>query len=104
MANSNTLTKAASLVVAATALTAGGMVAPASASEIQDAYRAHTKQCLRLFFSDKPAHDIQCLPNNMPSPAALGGSSGNPPIVAAPVVAPPAPPVTPPITYTGLGS
>lgn len=102
-----------SAVLAAIAAMASSVALPVTASEIQDAYHAHFKQCLRLFFNDKPAHDVECLPNTMPDIPANSGSGGGsvqtrdgkpivvpvvtPPVVTPPVVTPPPPPpvVTP---------
>ena len=100
----------AAATAAAFAGLASASVMPASASAIQEAYYAHTRVCVSLLFNDKPAHTLQCLPNNSPStPAHDGGGGGNLPVVAppvvvaapvvvAPVVAPPvvAPPVVEP--------
>lgn len=70
-------------------------ITPALASAVQDAYHAHTRLCLKLFFADKPAHDIQCLPNmSTGSPAHAGGDGGSP--APVPVIVP-APPVVPPV-------
>ena len=86
------------VVAATTAVTlVSGATMPAHASEIQRAYAEHTAACIRLFFSDKPAHNEQCLPNNSPNIPANAGSADNGavPIVVVPVVVAPPPP--PPI-------
>lgn len=90
-------------IAAAAAVTtlASANVMPASASAIQDAYYAHTRLCLGLLLSDKPAHNDQCLPNTSANPPANDGSGG--PAVpfgvapAAVVVLPPPPPPPPPV-------
>ena len=85
------MAKSITLAVAATATLLSG-AAPASASEIQDAYYAHTRACLKLFFSDKAAHSAQCLPNNSPNIPAHAGSGGPVPVPPPVVVVPPPPP------------
>lgn len=79
------------VATAATLVSAG---APqVSASQIQDAYYAHTRSCIKLFLTDEAAHAAQCLPNTMPSIPANAGSGGPTPVVVAP---PPPPAVLPP--------
>ncbi|WP_200940285.1 hypothetical protein [Devosia sp. Root436] len=88
------MAKSIHLAVAAAATLAAASALPVSASEIQDAYRAHTRLCIGLFFTDKDAHTELCLPNTSGNSPAHETSGG-------PVVAPPPPPpvvvvVTPP--------
>lgn len=95
-------------VVAATTVVslAAGAAAPAQASEIQDAYIAHTRHCIGLFFTDKDAHTAQCLPNTSPDLPASMLKTGRvvvPPVVVVPP--PPPPPVVPPASsYPSVGS
>jgi|SRR5215217_1432327 len=89
--------------VAAAATTAVSLVAgasvPAQSSEIQRAYYEHTRHCLDLFFTNKPAHNVECLPNTMPNTFGDGssGSAVTPP--------PPPPDIDPPASsYPSVSS
>lgn len=78
--------KTAHLAAFAAFLTCGVSL-PAAASEVQEQYHRHTRECIRLFLSDKARHDAECLPNNSPGgfPYADSGSGSG---VTVPVVEP----------------
>lgn len=59
---------------AAVAFGASALVAaPASASDTQDAYYAHHRMCVELFFTDREAHAENCLPSRITP--SLGSTS-----------------------------
>jgi len=84
------------LAVAAAATLVSAASLPVSASEIQDAYRAHTALCIGLFFTDKDAHTEQCLPNMSGNIPAHETSAGPVVVIVPPPHPPPPPVVTPP--------